>query len=263
MAAAPPTPTPKLASGKLVVLLTLLGFAAIGVAFYLMGQYFSAHPIAPEADTLDYADRAAWEPMPTTTILLVEPPNYMRGPYGSKIPKELPFTLTESEEFELLALDQVARDLRTESLPSRDEPAIKWYEQWVYAAWRRHQPQIAIDQMLNRSHENSIANAPAVLVLQYLTPDDQPFASQPIGDIELTFARKADDVLDDSLRMLYPDNTTDDLGRVYLPVFDTPLKVSVKPTPPGHTADYPFDGWLIFPGNLGTPPPITVTPAPQ
>jgi len=253
-------------SGKLVVLATLFAFAAIGVGFYFMGQYFSAHPIAPEHDTLDYADRATWEPMPTATILLEEPPRYMRGPYGSKVPKELPFTLSPAAERQLRRYSAAATldpPVRIDEVPlERPTPeGIDHYVHWLLAhgAMLDGQGDTHREDYLLQAYQA----APAALVLQYLTPGDQPFANQPVGDIELAFARKADNVLDDSLRLLYPDNTTDALGRVYLPVFDTPLQVSVKPDPPGHAADYPFDGWLIFPGEIGSPEPITVTPLPE
>ncbi|MEO0963574.1 MAG: hypothetical protein AAFY08_00505 [Planctomycetota bacterium] len=260
-ATANPNP-PGLVSGKLIVLASIAVFVLIGVGFWAAGKWFSAHPIEAD-DTLDYANRAEWVVMPATTILLTEPPRYMRGPYGSKIKKELPFAVTPAVEEQLNAWSVNARQgkpAHIDDLPLvRPSPtATDWYFYWLLAKGSLLDGQNTqdFDAYLSEAYES----APAVLTLTYRGLDDRPFANQPIGDIELTFARKANDVLDDSLRLAYPDNSTDEFGRVYLPVFDTPLQVSVKPDPPGHEAEYPFSGWLIFPGKVGGPEPIVVRP---
>ncbi|MEM0915075.1 MAG: hypothetical protein AAGK09_10765 [Planctomycetota bacterium] len=255
----PSRDNPGLVSGKLVVLASIVVFVLIGVAFWAAGKWFSANPIEAD-DTLDYANRAEWVVMPASTILLTEPPRYMRGPYGSKIKKELPFSIT-AEGAQLVTIwSNNARLESPQSLPNllqiRPYPyEVLWYQDWMFP----HDSTLG-DRSINDLRGEALINAPGILVLKYHTEQDHPFGNQPIGDIELTFARKADDVLDDSLRLYYPDNRTDEFGRIYLPVFDTPLQVSAKPDPPGYEAEYPFSGWLIFPGKVGGPEPIVVRP---
>ncbi|MEM9252898.1 MAG: hypothetical protein AAGB29_11165 [Planctomycetota bacterium] len=260
-AATPNRDNPGLVSGKLVVIASIAVFVLIGVAFWAAGKWFSANPIEAD-DTLDYANRAEWVVMPATTILLTEPPRYMRGPYGSKIKKELPFSITDETAAQLQRIQN-----EFDKGPNPADHAAIWssldvlgeagfYTRWIEFSWLTSPDEI--DREIHIT--DAVREAPAVFVLQYVGLDSEPLSQQPIGDIELTFARKADDILDDSLRLIYPDNKTDEFGRVYLPVFDTPLQVSVKPDPPGHEAEYPFSGWLIFPGKVGGPEPIVVRP---
>lgn len=253
---------PGLVSGKLVVIASIVVFVLIGVAFWAAGKWFSAHPIEAD-DTLDYANRAEWVVMPATTILLTEPPRYMRGPYGSKIKKELPFAISEEAEKYLVGMPvplpgTVGRDLEARQ-PIVDYCQHAPLEVAFFATWLQWQYFDQKDPYF-KAMQRSFADAPAVLVLQYEDQAGHPLVRHPIGNIELTFARKADDVLDDTLRLTYHRASTDKQGRVYLPVFDTPLQVSVKPDPPGYAAEYPFSGWLIFPGKVGGPEPIVVRP---
>ncbi|MEM6334856.1 MAG: hypothetical protein AAF823_16110 [Planctomycetota bacterium] len=189
----------------------------------------------------------------------------MRGPYGSKIPKELPFAISEDAEqyvdtvpLHLAALIEDPADVESIYRLLDEVPDDVSF----YSSWLNGLKDFGYADITDQSRVDAFAQAPAALVLQYVTPTGEPFANQPIGHLELAFARKADDVLDDSLRLIYPHNRTDERGRVYLPVFDTPIQLVAPPDPPGHTADYPFEGWLVFPSQIGAPDPIIVTPLP-
>jgi hypothetical protein len=263
-----PDAEPRILNGRVVVVVTLLAFIAIGLGFQLAGRYFSDHPIVRDRP-LDLADRDAWEPMPTTAILLEEPPNYMRGPYGSKVPKALPFAVSPEAEGVFDRLHDALTETPTPAIEATlDQPAHGKVrsalqpplpeEAHFYAAWLERLLTAAPTDR-QAAAARSFAQAPAALVLSLVTPDGRPFADRPVGEIEIAFARKADDRLDDSLRLRYPLNRTDARGRVILPVFDTPLKITAGPAPPGFTVASPPDAWLIFPGNIGTPDPLIVT----
>ena len=59
---------------------------------------------------------------------------------------------------------------------------------------------------------------------------------------------------------MYPHLTTDDAGRVYLPVYDTVCRPVMLPTPPGYQVTYtPNEGWFKLPSQTGT---ITATVTP-
>ena len=99
------------------------------------------------------------------------------------------------------------------------------------------------------------------VVLCFVDEQGKPVADLPVGDVQLQFAQVTEGVLDDSLVLTYPRLTTDAQGRVYLPAYDAPLKLTGPAQADGRTLTWPREKlWMTWPGQVGAPSAIVVGP---
>ena len=111
----------------------------------------------------------------------------------------------------------------------------------------------------SEQRDRAFAQAPAAIALRFVNEQGGPLANFDVGAVEITFAQVIDGVLDDSLVLVYPQLVTDAHGRVYLPAYDAPLKISGAGERGGRAIDWPRqDMWMTWPGQVGSPPQIVV-----
>ena len=100
---------------------------------------------------------------------------------------------------------------------------------------------------------------PGTIVLRFVDQQNQPLAGFDLGTIGITFAQVVDGVLDDSLELLYPNLVTDEQGRVFLPVYPMPMKLTTTPELKNFKIIWPTsEAWMIWPGQVGSPRPLVV-----
>ncbi len=249
---------PGLVSGKKVLFNTLL---ACGAGLFLLVWVtlrWVEMQITPPAP-LAWAERAEWVTPPVNFTRLQKQPG--PDPPFQRVRKNLDFEVEPDEEEMVRQLAVLAWAME-DAGDRRDAIAAEasafpsaFYPWYVLASWEaRHGDGAATDGLI----ESAFARAPAVVTMKFIDELDRPMAGLRLGTIEIACARLKDRVLNQNLRLVYPDLTTDERGMIYLPIYATPSRTTVLPQPEGYEMIYDWEGWFEFPGQTGTLPPVLV-----
>ena len=103
-------------------------------------------------------------------------------------------------------------------------------------------------------------SAPRAIRLRFVTPDFSPIAGLDLGNVILTLARTdPQGALDESIKLVLPNATTDAAGCVWLPIDSTPVKLDTRPDLPGFEAQWFPDGYYDFPSQAGSFPDVVLS----
>ena len=255
MSQSPPEHRPRGISGKKVLLISLIACVAIPfVAFFIPVLMIESNKQPPAA--LDWSQREDWEIVPVRSRVL-RWGDTPRPPFEGREVSELPFDLP----LEIIDLNQkLAEKARgTASIGSIIKPGTLSDFYAAYLIGRN--PSWLNDDLpsLEMEPTASYTMAPKVLVWRFVDLENQPFANKPVGTIELVMTRLKDDVLDESLRLVYPDLTTDADGRVWLPVYDTVYSLGNGTRwAEGLEVEPGLTRWFESPGKVGALPDAVV-----
>ena len=250
----PPTSTAPRRSLPRWLLPALVAALFIGAAIYFL------LPPAP----LDWTERHAWNPKPVYETDLKR--SFGRGW------RNLPFRISPDEEAAVARCVKLMMRLNHSALGRKaamSEPAVReelesilrqhpnlFYAEYALGLW--HQLHGASSDA-ERYFTLAYRHAPVVLVQTYQFEDGRPLASTPVGAIDIECNRVENGSLDPHLHLLFPAPTTDERGRVYLPVYDTVYRVSSMTYPTGYNLTTATLGWFES-SKLGLLPPATVQP---
>lgn len=256
---------PNLTSGKVLLFATLSLFVIVPALLAVIVPWVK-QDLEQTPRTLHWSDRRAWEPLP------VMPKNLERGmmsaartdekyeDYGFRIPAEAELELMElsrlahgSEGFPDFFSEQ-ARDRIEQGRQTLDD-RFDFYPEFLLAKWHERKGE---HDRAARLYEQSFAHAEAALIRSYVDPRGDPVEDYEAGEIILGFDQVENDRINTNLRLTYPHLVTDELGRVYLPVFKTIYRIDRRgdlTQPPPVRRD-----WFTMPGQIGELQRVTLEP---
>ena len=220
---------PGLVSGKIIIGVSL----AVPVLVCLAGVWIVTHPIEAQTnEPLVWSQRADWLWIPLRDVMLEKYPGprpLFDDPQRDKVyfqiePAELNVVLQSSTLASLQPIDLAGLTKLAEQNPKLFYPAY----------------------LTNAEPDTAIALAPAILCIPLVDDADRPLVNYQLDSIEIFCASMRDDVIDTSLRLVYPNPVSDSQGRIYLPVYNTVLRLSDS------------NRWFEFPGRLGIHKPIRI-----
>lgn len=254
---------PGLLSGKLVLLvsciiLLLVVPTATWVTLRMVERDVKREPLV-------WADRASWQLLPVRYTTL-DKSGFLQPPGDAPL-RDTDFRLTPEAQSQVMAvaalMQQSSPDvasLKQMMNQLQDTPGA-FYLRYLIARLAADSSQAETDMSL------AFAQAPAALVLRFVDEQGQPKANWPVGTLTLMHAQIEDEVLDDSLQLVYRDLVTDERGRVYLPMFDAPVKLVdyvALPQNAGLEIAWPAtEPWMTWPGQVGSPRPLVVSVSEQ
>ena len=254
---------PNLASGKLLLIATLSLFIIVPALLAVIVPWVK-RDLEQTPQTLHWSDREQWEPLP------VSPKNLERGMMSAARTDEkyedFGFHVPAEAELELMELSRLAHggegfpEFTSEQARERIEQGRQtlddrydFYPEFLLAKWHELDGD---DEQAARLYEQSFAHAEAALLRTYVGPDGEVVEGYDAGEIILGFDQVENDKINTNLRLTYPHLVTDELGRVYLPVFKTIYRIERRddlPQPPPVRRD-----WFVMPGQLGELQRVTV-----
>jgi hypothetical protein len=251
----PPTSTPPRRRLPRWLLPALVAALFVGAAIYFL------LPRAP----LDWTERHAWNPKPIYETDL-------KRSLGRRGWRNLPLKLSPDEEAAVTQCVKLMMRLNHSALGPKAgmrEPAVRdelgsilrqhpdlFYAEYALGLWHQlHGESSDADRYFKLAYRH----APVVLVQTYQFDDGRPLANTPVGMIDIECNRVENGNLDPHLHLFFPAQTTDDRGRVYLPVYDTVYRVSSMTYPGGYNLTTATLGWFES-SKLGLLPPATVEP---
>lgn len=268
-------------SGKLVLLALLI--TACLVPFVTWATLRKVErDMAISQPPLSWAQRAAW-PTPPIKVTTLERSRLNYGGYHPAVSKwkSLDFAVSPGVETMVKRAAALAAVTMPDAPAAADADAFtsdavraeleqlaaehpdEFYPPYLLGSWHRLRGD---QEQADAWYEKAFALAPAVIKLRYVDAADHPMRDLPVGTIEVTCDRVIDDpateveenVLDQTLKLVYPDLVTDKTGSVYLPCFHTVYRMTAWPPPPGYKAQHRVEGWFEFPGRIGSPKPTIV-----
>lgn len=255
--------TPRGVSGKKVLLISLIACVAIPFVAFFIPVLMIESGKEPAA-ALDWSQRDTWEIVPVRSRVL-RWGDTPRPPFEGREVSELPFEVSLQEASAVYDLASIARQWnetgKDPATIQRSLDAETFYQHYLFGRWhaRNGDPELA-EQHLTRAY----SLAPKALVWRFVDQTGRPLADQPIGDIELIMVRLHDDKLNEGLRLVYPDMTTDGDGRVWLPVYDTVYAFGtwgaseMTGLPNKVAIEHESTQWFESPGQVGSLPDAVV-----
>lgn len=252
-----PREKPGLLSGKFV----LLASALILIVIVPTATWLTLRAVEQDVkrQPLNWDERTSWQLLPVRFSTL-DKSGFLQPPGDAPL-RDTDFRLEPEPQSKVMAAVALLQDgagepgaIRQMAERLADTPG-GFYVNYAAAS-------LATDSAeRERLLKTSFALSPAALVLRFVDQQGQAKANWPVGTLTLMHAQIEDSKLDNSLRLLYPDQVTDELGRVYLPMFATPVKLIDKPEHEGLDIKWPIeDYWMTWPGVVGSPRPIVVQP---
>jgi len=244
-------------AGKYVLAGTAVGCVVLlGILWVTLKSV--EHHIETHRPELEWSQRQDW-PTPSVIPVTLVRPNVANAQYTYNKPRYRDPGLTVSDEEENAILsasalagstaftDQTCRD----ELEKIDSETPTFYTRYLLARWYELNHDTEQAQEL---YQQAFDLAPKVLILSYTTPKGAPVTNLELDRVEIGCdrVREKGRVLDQRLVLVYPKLTTDSLGRVYLPVYDTACRPVWLPKPIGYTTEYAQnEGWFNLPSRTG------------
>ena len=208
---------------------------------------------------LAWSDRATWHAPAVIRVTLVKP-NAANAQYTYNKPRyrDPGFSISPEEEQTVLDCAQLAASPDFSDAATRRgvlqnaDTQNNFYAQYLLATWHQYQGDT---EAANSLYQETFTNAPKIIVIRYTDPAGKPIQNLMLDRIEIGCDRVIDEGtrLDQRLVLIYPKQTTDKAGRVYLPVYDTTYRPVYLPKPEGYDITYtPDEGWFKLPTRLGT-----------
>ncbi len=248
-------------SGKLVLAGTAVGCV---VLFFLVWASLRSTERRVRFDRPNslWSERAEWI-APAVIKTTLAKPHAANAQYTYNKPRyrDTKFAIPLEEERAVLACAELAtpgsntnftNDTTRQALLQHAVTQENFYTNYLLATWHRLNggTQIADDL-----YQQSIDDAPRIIVIQYTDAEGNPVPDLKLGTIEIGCDRVIDEgqALDQRLVLVYPAQETDPAGRVYLPVYNTTYRPVFLPQPDGYQITYSHpEGWFKLPTRLGT-----------
>lgn len=264
-----------LINGKWVLLATLVLLPVV-VLTVAMIAHLLTQSLQRNQPPINWHDRQQWVSSPVLNVEL-EKVGFLNPPGTTEL-RDRPFALDEAEESivkQAAALVHDEHDPRTPAVGNGNEhvppftsenvhtallalvekkPTL-FYPRYLLARWHDLHDDAEASAA---AYEQAMNDAPAALVMRFVDSANQPMPNFHVGTLHLRFARIHDGQLDDSLVLVYPDMTTDELGQLYLPVYRGAMRLISPPQPTGYRVNYPHSAWFECVGRIGRLPPAVV-----
>ena len=249
---------PNLIDGRLLILGSALG--CVVLFFIVLGSLRSVEQHVQDSQPqLIWSERAAWHAPAVIRVTLVKP-NAANAQYTYNKPRyrDPGFVISTEEEQAVLTCAQFAAspdfadDSSRQGVLQHAVTQNNFYAQYLLATWYELQGDT---QTADTLYQQAFTNAPKIIAIRYTDPEGKPIQSLTLDRIEIGCDRVVDEgaSLDQRLVLIYPNQTTDKTGRVYLPVYDTTYRPVYLPQPEGYEITYaPNEGWFKLPTHLGT-----------
>lgn len=245
-------------SGRRVLVILALVVAVVMIVGW-MGLQFSTS-VMDTQPPLSWAQREHWphRPVRETTLSASGVQTLISGAEW----RELSLRVPADEERTVEALANLARSeafadeatrQRLEAIHA-ERPNL-FYASYLLAHWHRlHGHADRADAL----YERAFADAPGALQQTYTTPQYQALPGLAVGRLEVICYRADGETVDDSLRLVFPRLTTDERGRIAVPVYKTVYRVATRDEPEGLVAHHSEPEVFQFPGRIGALPAAVV-----
>lgn len=254
---------PQLRSGKPLILATASLFLLVPLGLVYLIPIVRAD-LEQEPQTLLWAERASWEPLPVRGhdleqgLMSQARNNAQYKDYGFRVPAEAELELMDLSRLAFgspgePAFESDAARQRIESARAALDDRYDFYPAFLLAKWHEAHGD---REAAGLQYAEAFEKAEAVIARRYLHRDGSPAAGHDVGRIVLGFDQVEKDTVNTNLRLTYPRLEADEGGWVYLPVFKTVYRLEYGQDltqPPPLRRD-----WFTFPGQFGQLEPITV-----
>ncbi len=253
-----PRDKPNLIDGRLLIFGSALG--CVVLFFIVWGSLRSVQQHVQDSQPqLNWAARAAWYAPAVIRVTLVKP-NAANAQYTYNKPRyrDPGLVISEKEEKFILGMADIARNVGFKDPAWRQIIQVEenftknnFYAQYLLATISQMQNE---PLMAEKAFQKSFDLAPKVIAVRYTDTEGQPIQGLTLDRIEIGCDRVTDDgaALDQRLVLVFPHQTTDKAGRVYLPVYDTTYRPVYLPQVDGYDITYaPDEGWFNLPTRLG------------
>lgn len=208
---------------------------------------------------LDFSQHEQWHVLPVKWTNL-DSHGFLQPPADAPL-RDTEFGVSSEQEAEDLRFSEIAQNdknsentIKTLFTNESQTPNVTgFYATYLLGQW------LTDAEKKQTFQHNAFASAPSALVLRFEDSAGKPIADLSISPIEITFARVINGKLNDKLKLVYPDNVTDAKGRIFLPVYDAPLRVALPEMETFQLqTTWPETLWMTWPGQVGGPKPIKV-----
>jgi len=260
---APRAERPNLVSGKFVPW-SLLAVALLTLAIvWPTLRWIESRPVA--AEPLDWAQRDEW-PRPPVKVAEIER-SVTAQTYGGGPFRDFALALTPEQEVAVHELAALARSDGFANAASREtlkaaatrHPDL-FYPHYLLGRWLGLAGR---DDAARESLARAFRLAPHALRLTVVDHDGRPVSGLTLGDLEIVCLRSDGHILDQTLRLVFPDVTPDDQGRIHVPLLDAVCRLAETPEPRGYRASYPDPGFFKLPMQTAALDPIVLRPDPR
>lgn len=271
-----PRDKPNLIDGRLLIFGSAIG--CVVLFFIVWGSLRSVEQhIEDSQPQLDWVERATWHAPAVIRATLVKP-NAANAQYTYNKPRyrDPGLVIYPEEEKSVYACAELAASADFTNHTTQIDliqhigsharyasyihhgaqaPTISknnFYAKYLLATWLNLHGDL---DNADAQYESAIAGAHKIIVIRYTDPEGKPIPDLTLDRIEIGCDRVTDGgvKLDQRLVLVFPHQTTDKTGRVYLPVYDTTYRPVYLPQPEGYDVTYtPDEGWFKLPTRLGT-----------
>ena len=249
-----------LTSGKKVLLLTLVVCAvvpliAVALALWLANDLKGVSEGVEEVRPLVWEERGSWQVVPVNPTEIEKRAGH-KPPFEGRVRRELPFVIGEGERGEVERLSEAAE--QWEGVLDEEVDEIADYSGEVfygdYLRGRYDGKASSLIQSTNGQKRlgQAFEKAEKVLAVRYEDENGEVVRGQDIGTVRVICAIKRGGVVDEGVKLVFPYEKTDENGYIYLPVYDTVLRLEGSPSPDGSGgAEYDVVRWFEIPGRVG------------
>ncbi|QQE11795.1 hypothetical protein JD969_20325 [Planctomycetota bacterium] len=260
-----------LKSGKKIFLLTLFVCVVVPLVGVVVALWLSndlkgvSEEGASDFPPLVWEQHENWQTMKVNPTEIVKKPGH-KPPFEGRVRRKLPFALSEQQRREIGVLSSAAERWEQAVDAGLDELADfsgeAFYGDYLRGRYKNQSlraSETAIGWQ-TKSWNNAFEKAEKALVIRYLDESGEPLISQNIGTVRVICAIKQDGVVDEGVVLVFPYEITDKNGYIYLPVYDTVLRLEGKlPNQEGEAGnlkgmvEYDIGGgvWFEIPGQVG------------
>ena len=246
-----------LTSGKKVLLLTLVVCAvvplvAVAVALWLANDLKGVSEGVDERKPLVWSERGSWQ-IVRVNPTEIEKREGPKPPFEGRVRRELPFALSEGERDEVGRLSEAAKRWEGTVDAGLDELADYSGEAFYGDYLRgRYRLRDAGMEEYEEDMRKAFGGAEKVLAVRYVDENGEVLKGQDVGTVRVICAIKRGGVVDEGVELVFPYEKTDKNGYIYLPVYDTVLRLEGSPSPDGSGGvEYDVVRWFEIPGRVG------------
>ena len=225
-----------LKSGKKVFLLTILicvlvPLVGVVIALGLSGDLKGVSDGSEwKNEPLVWGEQNRWEVMKVNPTEIVQKPG-PRPPFEGRVRKNLDFEISPKE---LAVIEQV----KAENARGENFGAMLDKLEGISAAGDMFYINYLAGRTAERRGEHAqgrerlakaFAGAEKVLRVRFVDDAGIPQKSQDVGTVRVICVQKRDGIINEDVELIFPNEKTDENGYIYLPVYDSVLRLSQTP----------------------------------
>jgi len=260
--------------GWTVVVATLSLFIVVP-AFVALVEFVLGPMVTVETPALDWEQREQWRASPVRAAELRR--GAMSSARNNQTYFPLDFEITVEQELATWRCVQLVElggfeQANAQGPSFRDDATLAqlrqtaaehpglFYPYALIAAWHRLHGN---DSQAQSAWHRAIELAPAIILQRYVDDQGKPIAGLAVGRSDVALDRIANDVFDQSFKLAYPAQVTDEQGFVYMPVYEMKYRMDRQPQPPDLSVAYSQPTYFTFPPRVGLMPDAVVRPLGQ